>query len=304
MKLLIIGCGSIGSRHARNARALGHSVVLCDPDSKRGQYPDYKQALEHECIDAAVVASPSNLHVEAAQYLAQNGIPIFMEKPLATSLDGIKNLLQIVKEKGVITMMAQSYRWHEGLLALQEFLKTGAIGAPRQVRLIAKEYLPDWHPQQDYRVEYAAQKKMGGGAMFTSMSHTLDTIEWLFGVILKIEGRKERSGNLDIDADDTVDVQGSTLRAVMFTAHVDYFTKSRVNLLYVECERGSCELDLRGNTLNGEPYVFDSNKRYIDELAYFIELVKFGRSDLALDLAHGAHIVELMIDPHIKDLTI
>src|SRR3989344_4637484 len=99
MKLLIIGCGSIGSRHARNAQALGHAVVLCDPDPERGQYTDYKTALRQEQVDAAIIASPSGLHVEAARYVAEKGIPIFMEKPLATSCDGLNELVRIVGEK-------------------------------------------------------------------------------------------------------------------------------------------------------------------------------------------------------------
>lgn len=304
MKLLIIGCGSIGSRHARNAQALGHSVALCDPIPERGQYTDYKAALQRENVDAAVVASPSNLHVEAARYLAEKGVPIFMEKPLATSRDGLAELVQTVKKKKLITMMAQSYRWHEGLLALKKLLEDGTFGSPQHVVCVAKEYLPDWHPDQDYRREYAAQKKMGGGAMFTSMSHTLDTLEWLFGDIVEIEGSKERSGNLDMDVDDTVDVKGQTARGVSFNAHNDYFTKQPVNTIRVECERGVIELDLRGNKLNGEPYAFDPNKRYMDELAYFIQLVERGESDPAIDIAHGAHIVELMTDSRIRDLTV
>jgi len=304
MKLLIIGCGSIGSRHAKNAQALGHSVVLCDPDPARGQYTDYKVALEKEHIDAAIVASPSNLHVEAAQYLAEKGIPICMEKPLATSLTGLAELVRTVKEKNVVTMMAQSYRWHEGLLALKKFLEEGTLGSPKRVVCVAKEYLPDWHPNQDYRLEYAAQKKMGGGALFTSMSHTLDVIEWLFGGVVEIAGSKQRSGTLDMDADDTADVAGQTARGVTFTAHNDYFTKQPSNTIRVECEQGVAEIDLRGNTLNGEPYAFDANKRYLDELAYFVTLVERGGADPALDIAHGAHLVELMCDNRIKDLTV
>lgn len=304
MKLLIIGCGSIGSRHARNAQTLGNSVVLCDPDPKRGQYTNYKVALQQERVDAAVVASPSNLHVEEALELARRSVPIFMEKPLATSRVGLSELLALVEKNKVITMMAQSYRWHEGLLALKNILDGGIFGAPRLVEYVAKEYLPDWHPGQDYRREYAAQKKMGGGAMLTSMSHALDTLEWFFGSITEIKGCKKRSGNLDMDADDTVDVQGRTERGIEFRAHNDYFTKESVNWLNIECEQGVVELDLRKNTLNGKPYIFDPNRRYVDEMIYFLDLVARRQSDPTLNLQHGAHIVELMTSTRIEDLTI
>lgn len=303
MKLLIIGCGSIGSRHARNAQALGHDVVLSDPDPERGQYADYKTALEQERVDAAIIATPSGLHVEEALYLASKGIPIFMEKPLATSLDGLEELVRIVGEKKVITMMGQSYRWHEGLLKLKALLESGAIGKVLRASYLSREYLPDWHPERDYRREYAAQKRQGGGALFTSMSHTLDFIEWLFGTIVELEGRREKLGDLEMDADDTANVSGQTDRGVVFDAHNDYISQKPSHTLNVVGERGEAVLDMTANTLNGEPYFFEPNKRYVEELKHFIHLVETGAFDSSLDLAHGKHIVELLCDSRIKDLT-
>lgn len=303
MKLLIIGCGSIGSRHARNAQALGHRVVLCDSNPERGQYADYKVALEQERIDAAIVASPSNLHVEAAQYLAEKGVPICMEKPLATSRDGLTKLLQTVKGKGIVTMMAQSFRWHEGMLEVKKILDSRVFGKPLSVRYSGGQHLPDWHPGEDYRKEYAARKNMGGGAMFVSMSHTLDTIEWLFGAITDFSGEKKRVGNLEIDVDDTASVSCTTAQGVRVEASADFLARPAHHRMTIVCERGRIEADFAANIINDTPYAFDPNRRYLDELAHFIALVGRGESDPALDLTHGAHLVELMTDLRIRDLT-
>ena len=75
MKLLIIGCGSIGSRHARNAQVLGHSVVPCDPDPARGQYLDYKTALRQEQVDAAKKIVPGDIRQipDLKSYFAESG---------------------------------------------------------------------------------------------------------------------------------------------------------------------------------------------------------------------------------------
>lgn len=303
MNLLIIGCGSIGSRHARNAQALGHSVVLCDPDPARGQYTDFKIALEKEHVDAAIIALPSNLHVEAAQYLAEKGIPICMEKPLATRREGLEKLLQTIKDGKVVTMMAQSFRWHEGMLEVKRMLDALEFGKPLSVAYVGGQYLPDWHPGEDYRKEYAAQKSMGGGAMFTSMSHSLDTIEWLFGLIADYTGEKRRAGTLDIDVDDTADVSCTTAQGVRVEAHADFLVQPSVHRMRIVCEYGVIEADFAAHTINGKSYTFDPNKRYLDELAYFIRLVERGEHDPALDLAHGAHLVELMTDSRVTDLT-
>lgn len=303
MKLLIVGGGSIGSRHARNALELSHQTVLSDPDPERGQYADYKTALEQERIDAAIVATPSGLHVEEALYLASKGISIFMEKPLATSVDGLGELVRIVEERKIITMMGQSYRWHEGLLKLKAFLESGAIGKTVRINYISKEYLPNWHPERDYRLEYAAQKRFGGGALFTSMSHTLDFIEWLFGTIVEFEGRREKLGDLEMDVDDTVNISGQTDSGVAFNAHNDYISQKSSHTLQVVGERGEAVLDMTANTLNGDVYTFEPNRRYIEELRYFTHLVETGTFDSALDLAHGKHIVEILCDRRIRDMT-
>jgi len=313
--ILIIGAGSIGTRHARNARSLGLDVMVSDVDEERARAlarevgaraydTDYKKVLaETPGIDAAVVATPSGLHVEGALHLAWQGTPIFMEKPLATSLSGLAELVHVVSEKKLVTMMGQSYRWHEGLLKLKAFLETGALGKILRAQHVSKEYLPHWHPTQDYRKEYAAQKRLGGGAFFTSMSHTLDFIEWLFGRIVEFEGRKERLGNLEMDADDTASVSGQTDRGVSFEAHNDYISEKPSHTLHVFGEGGESVLDMTANTLDGEPYSFEPNHRYVEELKHFVKLVETNTLDATLDLAHGAHIVELMCDTRIQDLT-
>lgn len=311
--ILIIGCGSIGARHAHNARALGLDVMLCDPDVVRAEalaaqvgakvvFSNLSDALAQSTPDAALVATPSGLHVEAALLLARQGTPMLMEKPLATSLTGLDELLKAIEEKKVVTMMAQSYRFHEGMRALKSMLGAGAVGTVVSAQYVSKEYLPHWHLGRDYRQEYAAQKKLGGGAMFTSMSHTLDFIEWLFGSVADMEGRKERLGDLEMDADDTAEVCGTTVEGVQFTAHNDYVSKLPMHTLHVVGERGEVLLDLHANLLNKKPYAFEQNKRYVDELAYFIELVRRGKSDTTLDVEQGAHIVALLCSS-IQDLT-
>ncbi len=75
-KILIIGCGSIGSRHAKNAKKIGiENIVLCDADAERSArlcvelnankaYQDYKKAVdENQNILAAIIATPTSLHI-------------------------------------------------------------------------------------------------------------------------------------------------------------------------------------------------------------------------------------------------
>ena len=145
---------------------------------------------------------------------------------------------------------------------------------------------------------------MGGGAMFVSMSHSLDTVEWFFGEIKEYAGTKKRIGDLEIDVDDTTEITCSTARGVQVVASSDFLARPSFHTMHIVCEEGVIAADFAKNEINGTPYAFDPNKRYVDELAYFISLLDRGEPDPALTLAHGAHIVDLMTDPRIIDLTL
>jgi predicted dehydrogenase len=322
MTLLIIGCGSIGTRHARNACSLGYDVVVCDPDIERAQtlarevdavasFADYREALTRGSnVDAAVIATPSAYHVEEALYLAEQGIPIFMEKPLATSTEGIAGLIELVKSKKLITMMGQSYRFHEGVLEMKKIIDSGAIGLPQVATSYWGSYLPDWHSAKDYRREYSAQKKLGGGAMFTLMSHTLDLCVWLFGDFVEYSGTLDRLGDLEIDVDDTATITGVSKRGVRIKAKNDFITKPSQHSITIVGTDGTLVTDLIAHTLHLSThdglekrftYIFDPNHRYKEELRYFVSLVARKEADPSLTIAHGARIVELMTDPRIVD---
>lgn len=82
MNVAIIGCGSIGARHARNARALGHRVTVYDRDPARGSV---LPLAWREQPDAAMICTPARTHGAVAARLAEGGYkgPLFVEKPLA-----------------------------------------------------------------------------------------------------------------------------------------------------------------------------------------------------------------------------
>lgn len=323
--LLVIGCGSIGARHARNARAIGARVVLADPNQARTQAlaqeieaqavcSDYKEALEKlgSQIDACIVATPSSMHLEAALYCARRGIHLFIEKPLATQVEGLDELVEVVREHGVVTMIGQSYRFHEGFLALKKLLDQDVVGKSVEVTYEGGQYLPEWHPKEDYRKEYTAQKKLGGGVMFTSMSHALDNIEWLFGTVDTYAGTKSRVGDLEIDVDDTCELSIVTTQKVRVAARFDFLARPMVHRMRVQGTRGVIEADFIAHkievTEEAQPaqvhtYTFEPNKRYVDELKHFLTLVSERVQTHEIDITQGKHLVDLMCDRRVVDTT-
>jgi len=254
MKLLIIGCGSIGRRHARNAKTLGADITLCDLEpslmkdlcAELGEVPcytDYLAAADNAGVDATVVATPSSLHTEIATQLARRGIHLLIEKPLSHSLEGTDSLQRVVNQNHLTAMMAQSFRFHEGFLTLQRLLNEGAIGELYHVYSSNGWYLPDWHYHQDYRREYSARRALGGGVVLTNFSHSFDTFRWLFGEIDEIIGWKARLSSLSIDVEDSAFCLLRTKKGVIITSIADFLSRLPRNDMVLAGSEGHIEAD-------------------------------------------------------------
>lgn len=346
MNLLIIGCGSIGRRHAKNAKVLKAEIILCDLNpllmeslcTEIGQVPcydNYLKAVESENIDAAVVATPSSLHVKIVTQLASRGIHILVEKPISHSLEGIDLLLSTVNQHTVTAMMGHSNRFHEGFLTLKALLDKQEIGKVFHVSSCNGWYLPDWHFHEDYQFEYAAQKSLGGGAALTNFSHSLDTFQWLFGSIDKIMGWKTTLGSLSIDVEDSAFCLLHTDQDVVITDIADFLSRfPRKDLTitgsegHIEADFSNCLLKLwktkdkrfipndprileipgRIRVLEGGvqydstpeviTYNFEPNYRYLIEMAYFFEQVQTKKIEFDLDLRSGIQVLKLITNEH------
>lgn len=117
MRLAIIGGGSIGQRHADNARTLGHDVVVYDLDLTRGIVLD-----RFEACDAAMICTPAATHALVARTLCDLNYagPLFVEKPICMSMveaDIFRNWLHPV------TMVGYNWRFHPDLIALEAYVR-------------------------------------------------------------------------------------------------------------------------------------------------------------------------------------
>ena len=180
MKVLFVGLGSIGQRHLRNLRRLkGDSVEIIayrvqrkvpvlndslqvekgtDLAKKYGilEFDDLNEAL-NEKPDIAFITNPTSQHVETAFKAAQAGCHLFIEKPLGSSMEGVEELVKLVKSKKLVVTVAYQLRFHPGLKQVHRWLQEKRIGKLISASLRQGEYLPNSHPYEDYRVGYAAR---------------------------------------------------------------------------------------------------------------------------------------------------
>lgn len=174
MKILVVGCGSIGNRHTMNLHALGvEEILVTDPDPvKRAKVAADHGALAvstvddalHQKPDAVVICTPPNLHVELAKQAVRNGCHCLVEKPISDRIEGLEELFAEAEVRHRILLVGYNLRYEPGLIEVQELLAQDAIGRVIYVRAEIGSYLANWRPGQDYRFSYTAKKAMGGGS--------------------------------------------------------------------------------------------------------------------------------------------
>ena len=322
MKILILGCGSIGSRHAQNLKSLGiKKLILCDTNKSRLKtvgriigtrllYEDYKKAVnENSDIAAAIICTPSAYHIEPAIYFAKKKINLFIEKPLSNNLHKTKLLSDIVISNKLVVMMGHAFIFDPGFVKLKLLLQKKIIGKIYYVTYLQGKYLPDWHHRVDYRIEYTARKQLGGGALLTLGSHTFYLIEWLFGRIKKIHGSVvDRISSLEIDVDDSVFLLLNTDKKILVQTQNNFVSPIHQHKMIIEGEQGRIEYDvINKNIIVSSKHrirrikiVSDPNIRYLEEIKYFLKKLKNNFVDENLDLNSGIRFLKT-IKPLIRN---
>jgi len=189
-RLLVIGVGSIGERHLRCFQETGRcGVALCEPMEERREevarrygvngYGSWEEALEAEPFSAAVIASPAPWHVPTAQALAERGVHLLIEKPLAVDTTGVDGLAETVARKDVRAAVGFVYRARPALRRLREAVRSGAFGEIVQVQVQAGQHFPHYRPA--YREIYYADPFQGGGLIQDMLPHSVDAVEWIVG---------------------------------------------------------------------------------------------------------------------------
>lgn len=232
MKYLIAGLGSVGRRHMRNLVALGETDIVLYrthkatlPDDELAGYPvetDFAEALKKHKPDAVIVSNPTSLHLDVAIPAAEAGCALLLEKPIAASMERVDVLQNAVQKSGSKVLVAFQFRFHPGMVKTRQLIEDGEIGRVISASVHFGEYLPAWHPWEDYRQGYAARADMGGGVVATQC-HSLDYLPWLVGKQAEaVWGFAGKLSDLEVTADDTSKIGLRFEGGALGSLHLDY----------------------------------------------------------------------------------
>ena len=181
----VIGTGRIGALHIEHlAQNIPEAelIAICSLDvpaveslAKQFNIPkttdDYTALLADPQIEAILVASATNTHVEMSQAAAQAGKHVFCEKPISLDLEQIDETLAIVEEAGVKFQVGFNRRFDASFMRVREAVAAGEIGEPHILRITSRDPAPP-------PIEYV---KVSGGIFLDMTIHDFDMARYLVG---------------------------------------------------------------------------------------------------------------------------
>jgi predicted dehydrogenase len=263
-------------------------------------------ALAHK-PDAVIVANPTALHLDVATPAARAGCHILLEKPISHSLDRVDELEAAASKSGSSVLVGFQMRFHPGLQKAAELIASGDLGVPLSAHAHWGEYLPAWHPWEDYRKAYSARGDLGGGVVLT-LSHPFDYLRWLLGEVADIQGKTTRSGQLEIEVEDQAEVILVFTSGATASVHLDYLQKPGAHWLQIICSEGHMRWDAATSALtvthadgSHQEFLpatgFDRNDLFLAQTRHFIEVAE-GRAQPACTLADGRRALEIVLAVH------
>lgn len=263
MKFLIAGLGSIGRRHLHNLLALGEKDIILYrthrgtlPDAELADFhveTDLATALSYQ-PDAVIVSNPTSLHLDVAIPAAEAGCHLFLEKPISHSLERIDDLTRAVESARVQVFVGYQFRFHPGLRQVKHLLENSAIGQPLSVRAQWGEYLPGWHPWEDYRQSYSARPDLGGGVILT-LCHPLDYLRWLLGEVTHLWAFAGHLSKLEIQVEDSAEIGLRFASGVIGSVHLDYARQPATHHLEIVGTDGT----LQWNNEDGSVHLYQAS---------------------------------------------
>ncbi len=314
MRFLISGLGSAGRRHLRNLTALGQNDIVLHrtgratlPDEDLAGFPverDLRAALESGTPDAVIVANPTALHLEVAIPAAHAGCHLLIEKPLSHSLERIDALQEALSFGGGSVLIGFQFRFHPGLERIAALLSGGELGRPLSVKVHWGEYLPDWHPWEDYRASYSARADLGGGVVRT-LSHPFDYLRWLFGEAASVQAEIGQLSDLELEVEDTADILLRFESGVVAALHLNYTQRPKRHTLEIVASEGTIRWDAAegavrwrrteqdGWTREPPPAGFERNTLFLEEMRHFLDVIR-GAAAPRCSLYDGVRNLELI----------
>lgn len=251
-RVLVVGTGSIGERHVRCYLATGRAHVgICESNASRraeiaqrynlaDQFEDLETALAQPW-DAVLIATPAHTHIPIATQVAKLGLNLIIEKPLATSLEGIEELQKHIAASRTKCAVSYQLRAHPAAREMKAAIDSQEFGRPLQIYATSGQSFPFYRPA--YRDTYFADRRTGGGAIQDAITHMWNLSEWLVGPMTRLCVDASHQQLEGVTVEDTVHVLARH-GAVLGSYSMNMYQHPNESQVTVVCEQGTLRFEV------------------------------------------------------------
>lgn len=195
LKVVIIGAGRIGNRHAKHVASYAKLVAVCDIVEKKAN----DLASEYNCeayysvsdllnskVDADVIAvcSPNGLHAEHSILSLNHGYHVLCEKPMGISVAECGEMIKASEKNNRRLFAIKQNRFNPPVEAIKKAIDDGKLGKILSIQLSCF-----WNRNEDYyKDSWKGTMDMDGGTLYTQFSHFVDLLYWMIGDVKMAKG--------------------------------------------------------------------------------------------------------------------
>ena len=266
-KILVVGCGSIGQRHARLlAEREDVAVSLCDTDAGNldaalkdapgaATFGQHQDALA-DGPDAVFVCTPNRLHAPIAMEAMEAGADVFCEKPIADQVEAGESMVDASDRTGRLLHVGYVMRMHPMTKFMREMVDRGAVGQLVSGRAMVGTYYTLQCARTPYRLEES-------NALIYDYTHELDFMALFFGSPHAVVATKAVLGNVEIKPDPNLFALIVTFESgAVVTVHMDYIQLPQRRWLELYGDRGTLAGDFTDNQCRHYEYGSDGYHAY------------------------------------------
>jgi len=262
MKVLLVGAGRIGKRHAEHINRLGELMAVCDTDQESGEsvsdlynvpyFSSIDELLGAKIkADVVAVCTPNGFHAEHSILSLKAGYHVLCEKPMALSVHDCGEMIKTAEQANKRLFIVKQNRYNPPVAALKKIIAENGLGKILSVHLSCF-----WNRNPDYyKNTWKGTKDLDGGILYTQFSHFIDLLYWLIGDISKVKAySKNVTKRTDIEFEDTSVVACEFYNGAIGTMNfsINAYNKNMEGSLTLFGEKGTVKIG--GQYLNELEY--------------------------------------------------
>lgn len=212
MRVGLIGTGAIARLHAKVYQNIGYTLRVCTGARKEharrfaadlgAEFVDeFEGVCRHPEVDYVDVCTFPDFRLQAVQACAAHGKHVQVQKPIATTLDTARRMVETAHRAGIVLGVVSQHRFDDSVRFLEAAVRSGRLG-----RLLECDAYVKWHRSDEYysRPVKGTWATEGGGALISQGIHQVDLLRWIAGPVDEVVGMWQLGAAHDIESEDVV----------------------------------------------------------------------------------------------------